>query len=335
MRRTNRVREKLKSNDGATLMIALLFFLICSLVGVVILASSTTASGRVSSVRQSSSNQRYALNAALDLINRQMKQADKLEIKQSWTAEYTRSDFDPDGQGGYQIGEPSLSKGEWVTMPDGPGWSNLSAYSGSGSGGSFDLEHYVNINAADHTLTSTSGKLKNMGLYRLLLANLIYRHEYEKAAVTPEGTEDSWQAVTNQEVQWSDCLAGDSYEVKSDTPISFAVSDNATAIPVVKADVRMNQNFEMTLHLYCENKDGTTGEERYLTYKPEVNEEGLSSAVVTLTNEDTITKTEQADLTLPDGTVLPNTKETHTASRSVLVTVAWGEGTLSRQEAAE
>ncbi|MDD3277259.1 MAG: hypothetical protein PHG16_00035 [Lachnospiraceae bacterium] len=46
------MREKCKSSSGATIILALLFFLMCALAGSVILAAGTAASGRVAGLKQ-------------------------------------------------------------------------------------------------------------------------------------------------------------------------------------------------------------------------------------------------------------------------------------------
>ncbi|MDD6578166.1 MAG: hypothetical protein PUE94_02555, partial [Lachnospiraceae bacterium] len=69
----NRIRNKIKSEQGASLMIALLFFLVCAVVGSVVLTGATVTSRRTSGPDTDANRRRYALISARDLITEQMK----------------------------------------------------------------------------------------------------------------------------------------------------------------------------------------------------------------------------------------------------------------------
>ncbi len=60
----DKMTRKLKSNDGATLLLALLFFIICAVVGSIILASATTASGSLAGVKEKDQEMYYITSAA-------------------------------------------------------------------------------------------------------------------------------------------------------------------------------------------------------------------------------------------------------------------------------
>lgn len=53
-----KAKQKLRSQEGASLMVALLFFVMCAAVGSVILAAASSSSGRISNLETSSENQR-------------------------------------------------------------------------------------------------------------------------------------------------------------------------------------------------------------------------------------------------------------------------------------
>ena len=62
-----RAGEKLKSSRGASLMMALLLFLVCAVVGSAVLTAGTAASGRMSKIAES--DQRYySVNSAANLL---------------------------------------------------------------------------------------------------------------------------------------------------------------------------------------------------------------------------------------------------------------------------
>ena len=65
------IRKKLKSEDGASLMLALLFFVICAMVASVILAAATAAGGRISKLEETSQD-RLALESAAGVIKNEL-----------------------------------------------------------------------------------------------------------------------------------------------------------------------------------------------------------------------------------------------------------------------
>ncbi len=65
------IRKKLKSEDGASLMLALLFFVICAMVASVILAAATAAAGRISKLEETDRN-RLAMECAASILEEQL-----------------------------------------------------------------------------------------------------------------------------------------------------------------------------------------------------------------------------------------------------------------------
>ena len=66
------VWRKLKSNTGASIIMALLLFLVCAVIGAVVLTAGTAASGRVSGLTEM--DQRYyAVSSAAELLAREIK----------------------------------------------------------------------------------------------------------------------------------------------------------------------------------------------------------------------------------------------------------------------
>lgn len=69
--KTNYIKKKLKSNRGASLSIALLLFLVCAVLGSVILKTATAAAGRLVGVAEA--DQRYySVNSAADLLAKEL-----------------------------------------------------------------------------------------------------------------------------------------------------------------------------------------------------------------------------------------------------------------------
>ena len=65
------ISNKLKSNSGATLMMALLFFVVCAVTGSMILLSATAAAGRLKGMKTSDQNY-YAVYSATKMVEKQL-----------------------------------------------------------------------------------------------------------------------------------------------------------------------------------------------------------------------------------------------------------------------
>lgn len=86
MKGLDRVRKKLISDDGASLMLALLFFLVCAVGGAVILASATVSAGRASSLQDVERHQEeYAVDSAAALLKSELEK-DSVYIKVTRTS---------------------------------------------------------------------------------------------------------------------------------------------------------------------------------------------------------------------------------------------------------
>ena len=69
---TQAIKKKLRSNEGASLMVALLFFVMCATVGSIILAAATASSGRLANLRKEDQSY-YAIASAADLFAETME----------------------------------------------------------------------------------------------------------------------------------------------------------------------------------------------------------------------------------------------------------------------
>ena len=100
-----RAGKKLRSDRGASLMMALLLFLVCAVIGTAVLTAGTAASGRMSNIAVM--DQRYysvnsAVNLLIDLFRDQV-----ITI---------RKEAPDDGEASYQI---KCNDGEYVDYPEG------------------------------------------------------------------------------------------------------------------------------------------------------------------------------------------------------------------------
>ena len=64
------VLKKLRSNDGASLMLALLFFVVCAVIGSIILTAATVASGRMTGIKKNN-EELYTLRSASKVFKEQ------------------------------------------------------------------------------------------------------------------------------------------------------------------------------------------------------------------------------------------------------------------------
>ena len=71
MDRNNALRRKLASRRGASITFALLLFLVCTIVGVIVIVAASAASGRVSGMPLSDTRN-YAVNSAIDILRDQI-----------------------------------------------------------------------------------------------------------------------------------------------------------------------------------------------------------------------------------------------------------------------
>ena len=75
------VKKKLKSNEGASLMVALLFFVMCATVGSIILAAATASSGRLANLKKEEQTY-YSLSSAAKLFSELMMREESAVIIQ-------------------------------------------------------------------------------------------------------------------------------------------------------------------------------------------------------------------------------------------------------------
>lgn len=69
------IRAKLRSQQGASILFALFFFIVCAVIGSIVLTAATAAAGRLAGVKER--NQRYyAVNSAADVLTHELGQMD-------------------------------------------------------------------------------------------------------------------------------------------------------------------------------------------------------------------------------------------------------------------
>ena len=90
--------KKLKSNTGASLLIALLLFLVCVVIGSIVLASATAASGRLSGLAESD-RRYYAVTSAAELFRDALMNDNELTVTRSSEQDQTYTWYDTSPRG--------------------------------------------------------------------------------------------------------------------------------------------------------------------------------------------------------------------------------------------
>ncbi len=131
------LRNKLKSNTGASISIALLLFLVCTVVGAVVLTAATASAGRVSQLAEA--DQRYySVTSAAAFLQKELNDKPvtirREEIYESTvTTTYGTSDI-TDAEGNKIGEEPTVTVGDPVHVEPYPAYKTYveeTEYSGS------------------------------------------------------------------------------------------------------------------------------------------------------------------------------------------------------------
>ena len=83
--------KKLRSNDGASLMVALLFFVVCAVVGSIVLSAATVSSGRMTGIKKNSRDY-YTLTSAAKVFQTNLTPGELLIYRDAVGAVIARDD---------------------------------------------------------------------------------------------------------------------------------------------------------------------------------------------------------------------------------------------------
>lgn len=144
----NRAKRKLHSERGASLIFALLLFLVCAVVGSVVLTSGTAASGRVSEM-VNTDQRYYAVTSAAELF-KDMINGEKVVVEKTITTTVTT-----DGDGN-NTGSTTETV---VKVNDHTYYSDSSADTASYSAWTLPEEAAIYIWECDNNLTSSASSL--------------------------------------------------------------------------------------------------------------------------------------------------------------------------------
>lgn len=294
-------------------MVALLVFLMCACVGSVILAAANTAAGRASSIKENGNAERYAVNSALKLIKSDMNAQQTMAVRQTWTANYSQSDYDASGD----VGQPVLADGSvWVLSQTDDGWNGNIIETAGDSAALFDAQELI-----DNTVTNKAE------LYQIrdMMAYQVYRHCWENISNPDSVTDgDPWSSVAMGDEEWTSVLSSENqdYQIQTAEPYQISLKDDET-MPAVYAEFTMDSSFQFTVELYAKDESGNKLQKRYLIYTPE-------TGIINRSSTETQTgEPSESELTLPDGTAVENYTYTYQVNRSLTLFIDWDEGTIS------
>jgi hypothetical protein len=115
-----RLQAKLRSGRGASITFALLLFLVCAVIGSVVLAAGTAASGRVSQLAEAD-RRYYAVTSAAQLFREELDgQSFIVERTKTTTTKYSMVGLDENGEDASETGKPAVSQVEVLMPSDDP-----------------------------------------------------------------------------------------------------------------------------------------------------------------------------------------------------------------------
>lgn len=342
------VRKKLKSREGASLMAALLLFLICATVGSVILAAAASSMGRTSSPDTDANRQRYSLESASRVIINDILgdtaaadyQGLTVGINQTWYVHLSSADYATKQQNkattldsSYVSTESDLtsavlydsdsyiknpptqvSYGDFVMMVDqdaATGKDKYPTYSQLSESGSAADETYAWDLGADNAAANVSWTKtingKTYAAYRnTLLTSTDQSLQDTLCLMEDEVFRHYWYAINNTTQEKVQSIQKTTYTVSTPLtqqldPLKSAPSGNWTLItgrmdstysvgtdeknPIeidppaavdgidtkmypVYAQVSLDRDGVLTIHLYCGSDDGTTDTTRSVMQDP-------------------------------------------------------------------
>ena len=87
-----KLRTKLRSEQGASILFALFFFIVCAVIGSIVLTAATAAAGRLSRVKEMDERY-YAVNSAAQVLEKEINSA-VVDISQETALKWNGSDWE-------------------------------------------------------------------------------------------------------------------------------------------------------------------------------------------------------------------------------------------------
>ena len=339
------VQRKLQDRSGATLTVALLFFIMCAAAGSVILAAATSSTGRLAELQASDQNYYAVVSAAKlirDEIDGQTISVGQKETKIVTTTRTEKTEKDANGADVTVVEETtkteySYSAPKFEHLKDTTAGAGITSKTTTGTAitsatefDSFGSDHFFLLDALKNTSTNNTKEQKRTGA----LTTVDYMKGKDtsdlgnKMALNTKGTisEADYSAAndvfTSALMNGTDNIYTDTFTMTADLK-NFTVPGNvASSLPV---DVRIVMNGQGNIKAYFKNHVDASakkqGNEYRLMLTLDAKEGSVQSDSLNGTSEDgsgsTSTKTEG-----------DTTTETTSVTRHSYVT--WGNPQITK-----
>ena len=264
-------------------MMALLFFILCAVVGSVILAAAATSAGRAGNPDTDENKQRYALMSASRLISKEISKPNSggkdpgVDFKQTWMTRsvqvdlvgaecHTRGDYvlaldqksgDTYGNGNTYAAKHTPDEVDEVEGSEDLGFENVWKYGNSCE----NVFSTAGLSKTSHKLDVTKASFTSLQQMRDVMTEAVYRHFWTDISQYTDSTDtDPWGGSTPSG-------SGD-WKAPSEYTISakhLMIDSGDEDIYPVFADVTMDQDLKLTFELYCGSKTKDTDTTKTIT----------------------------------------------------------------------
>ena len=328
----NAVQRKLHDRSGATLTVALLFFVMCAAAGSVILAAATTSTGRLAELQASDQNY-YAVVSAAKLIRDEID-GQTIGVKQTETKTTTVTTSTDNGGTPDDTSDDTIVEETTVTYTySAPGFVYGTENSHTGELEFKDAREGDKVYLLD-ALTCTSkneagaaqkrsGSLTNV--YKTLNGSDSYISKKELSESAQEYS-DSQEAFASPLMNGTDRVYTDSFTMTASLKGFTLEGSAASALPV---DVRIVMNGQGNIKAYIKNHldagAKNQGNEYRLMLTLDAKEGAVQEDGVSGTSEDGSENTTKESKTT--GNTTTNTESTSVTRHSY---VTWGNAQITK-----
>ena len=270
----NAVQRKLCDRSGATLTVALFFFIMCAAAGSVILAAATASTGRLAELQASDQNYYAVVSAAKllrDEIDGQTLSVGQMETKTVTTTRTEKTEKDENGTEVTVVEETtkteySYTAPEWEYPEDTTAGAEVPSAATTETAITSetefvhfaDIDHFFLLDALKNTLRDTSSANKRTGA----LTTVDYMKNREDASVSRNKTDLTGRTIsevdygaasevfTSALMNGTDHIYTDTFTITAKLDGFTITGDAASALPV---DVRIVMNGQGNIKAYIKN----------------------------------------------------------------------------------
>lgn len=241
-----KVTIKLQSDSGATLAAALLIFLMCAVVGAIVLTTATVSSGRAGKADTQANRQRYSLESTKDVIVSELQGDDnnRLDLTTRWHFSYAQDAATQEikvtsGTVNPKVDSESVQFTTGHTSSDAAALQTDLSNCESALNGHMDFKTLRDYMAENIYLHYWNAYLPNLNIEEV--------HDAESEYVFADWT--SFVSGQGDAYSCSNCTKTD--DNNAVITIYPENTDAQEKIYPVYATVHMNANYQLIIHLYC------------------------------------------------------------------------------------